>query len=140
MIKKLCPICDHVMTTGHFCTNCRSFVRHPNIIDADYYLNETHPPFESDCDFHNPTYAGEMNNHHPVFTGSVLNESGSAVRQMKETLEGNLAKSRERLAKGRNAGTGSARNKNPFRIIMIFVMAYFILMSVLGAISSIIFG
>jgi hypothetical protein len=140
MIKKLCPVCDHVMTTGHFCANCRSFVRHPNIIDADYYLNETHPPFESDCDFHNPIYSGETADRHPVFTGTVLNESGKAVRQMKETLAGNLARSREGAAGDRRKAEGNARNRNPFRIIFIFVLVYMLLMSLLGTISAVLFG
>ncbi|MBO5573880.1 MAG: hypothetical protein J6M58_05005 [Clostridium sp.] len=140
MIKKLCPICDHVMTTGHFCTNCRSFVRHPNIIDADYYLNETHPPFESDCDFHNPAFAGELESHHPVYTGTVLNESGNAVRKAKETLAGNLERSLQNSQTGKWVRNTKARNKNPIKIIMFILMFYVIMLSVLSAISAIIFG
>ena len=54
MVRKVCPICDQVMTSAHYCKTCRSFIRHPYIREADYYLNERHPVSEDHCSFHDP--------------------------------------------------------------------------------------
>lgn len=43
MVQKICPICDKVMDSAHYCRNCRSWVKHPYVRDVGYYLNEPHP-------------------------------------------------------------------------------------------------
>lgn len=52
MIRKICPICDQVMGTSHYCKNCRSWIRHPYVRDVSYYLNESHLSGEVDCSYH----------------------------------------------------------------------------------------
>lgn len=52
MVRKICPICDQVMKTSHFCTNCRSWVKHPYVREVNYYLNERHPENEAACSYH----------------------------------------------------------------------------------------
>jgi hypothetical protein len=52
MKKRICPICDQVMTLPHYCETCRSFVKNPWIRDVTYYLNERHPEDESGCSYH----------------------------------------------------------------------------------------
>ena len=43
MTRRICPICDHVMKSRHYCRFCKAFVAHPNIINATYRLNESSP-------------------------------------------------------------------------------------------------
>lgn len=52
MIRRVCPICDQVMTGRHYCRICHSWVRHPRIQDVTYYLNERHPQNETACSYH----------------------------------------------------------------------------------------
>lgn len=52
MIRRVCPICDQVMTGRHYCRVCHSWVRHPRIQDVTYYLNERHPQNETSCSYH----------------------------------------------------------------------------------------
>ena len=54
MVRRVCPICDQVMKSAHYCRNCKSFVRNPYIRETDYYLNERHPASEEHCSFHDP--------------------------------------------------------------------------------------
>ncbi len=53
MIKKICPICDLPVNEMNYCSFCKKYVRRPKMIEVDYYLNENHPDFEIDCDYHN---------------------------------------------------------------------------------------
>lgn len=52
MKKKICPICDQVMSSEHYCRGCRRWIRHPYERDMDFYLNERHPSGENHCDYH----------------------------------------------------------------------------------------
>ncbi|MCC8060422.1 MAG: hypothetical protein LIO81_06210 [Clostridiales bacterium] len=52
MIRRVCPICDQVMTSAHYCRNCRSWVKNPWVQDVTYYLNERHPDEEAACEYH----------------------------------------------------------------------------------------
>ncbi|MCD8084222.1 MAG: hypothetical protein LUE86_12125 [Clostridiales bacterium] len=52
MVRRICPICDQVMKSAHYCTNCRCRVKKPYVRDVTYYLNERHPSFETDCEYH----------------------------------------------------------------------------------------
>ncbi len=54
MVRRICPICDQIMKSAHYCRNCKSFVRNPYIRETDYYLNERHPASEEHCSFHDP--------------------------------------------------------------------------------------
>ena len=53
MIRKVCPICEQTMSLPHYCKNCRQFVKSPYVRDITYYLNESHPEGEKDCDYNN---------------------------------------------------------------------------------------
>ena len=44
-MKRICPICDHVMQRAHYCRFCKTWIAHPNYVNATYYLNERHPDF-----------------------------------------------------------------------------------------------
>lgn len=52
MIQKICPVCDQVMKAPHYCRNCRSWVKEPQVRDVTYFLNERHPQGEAECSYH----------------------------------------------------------------------------------------
>lgn len=52
MVQRICPICDQTMKSAHYCKNCKSWVKHPYVRDAAYYLNERHPQDETGCSYH----------------------------------------------------------------------------------------
>lgn len=52
MLRKVCPVCEQEMSSGHYCKVCKKFVRSPYVRDITYYLNESHPSGETDCDYH----------------------------------------------------------------------------------------
>ena len=60
MVKRICPICDQAMKGKHYCPVCRSYVKNPIIMNRDYYLNERHPVYETDCEYHNPAISREQ--------------------------------------------------------------------------------
>lgn len=41
--RRICPICDHPIKYGHYCSFCKQWIRNPNYVNATYYLNERHP-------------------------------------------------------------------------------------------------
>ena len=53
MQRRICPICDHPIKYGHYCSFCKQWIRNPNYVNATYYLNERHPAHETDCEYHN---------------------------------------------------------------------------------------
>lgn len=59
MSQRICPVCDHVMTSAHYCKTCKSWVRHPHIMERSFYLNERHPEQEQGCTYHNEMKQGE---------------------------------------------------------------------------------
>lgn len=75
MIRKICPVCDQVMKTQHYCRNCRSWVKEPYVRDVEYYLNERHPAGETVCSYHTAPAA------HPgaVRTASQCRRSGASA-------------------------------------------------------------
>lgn len=52
MAKYSCPVCDRVMKGQHYCSFCRQYVKNPYVSKVNYYLNERHPAFEADCEYH----------------------------------------------------------------------------------------
>lgn len=53
MIKHICPVCDQIMSSSHYCSTCRKVVKNPWIRDVSYFLNERHPESEENCSYHN---------------------------------------------------------------------------------------
>lgn len=60
MAKRICPICDQIMKSKHYCSACRRFIKQPNIVNGGYYLNERHPFSEVECEYHSPSYGREQ--------------------------------------------------------------------------------
>ena len=52
MLTKICPICDQKLDHMNYCSVCRKWIRKPNYIKVDYYLNERHPQEWHDCEYH----------------------------------------------------------------------------------------
>lgn len=51
MKQKICPTCDGKLK-GNYCPFCHKIVRKPLEWDVRYYLNERHPDWETNCDYH----------------------------------------------------------------------------------------
>ena len=60
MKQKYCPYCDQKMKISHYCQECRRIVWQPYEQNVDYYLNERHPAYETDCEYHNPAISREQ--------------------------------------------------------------------------------
>lgn len=52
MLTKICPICDQKLDHMNYCSVCKKWIRKPNYISVDYYLNERHPQEWHDCEYH----------------------------------------------------------------------------------------
>ncbi len=114
MVRKICPICDQVMSGSHYCENCRSWVKHPYVRDVTYYLNERHPVNESDCSYHSGldlTPASEKRggsftpNENKMSGGVSKPSSGSWQPQNGRPVPGHTAKT---AAPGHTAKTTAA--------------------------------
>lgn len=54
MKQRICPICDHKMSSAHYCKSCRRWIKEPYVREVNYYLNENHPEHERNCEYHDP--------------------------------------------------------------------------------------
>ena len=52
MKQRFCPVCDTKLGTSRICPVCKKWVRDPVYMDGDFYLNESHPADERDCEYH----------------------------------------------------------------------------------------
>ena len=68
MVQRICPICDQVMESAHYCKNCRSRVKHPYVRDVAYHLNERHPQDETGCSYHDIDTQRVLNAEHKVMS------------------------------------------------------------------------
>lgn len=66
MEKKICPVCEHVLSGNHYCRVCRKWIWHPKVIHANYYLNERHPAQEENCEYHHPSFMEERSSAAPA--------------------------------------------------------------------------
>lgn len=98
MQRRICPICDHPIKYGHYCSFCKQWIRHPNYVNATYYLNERHPAHETDCEYHN---AGAGSRESSVKTGT------DAVRTLAERAK-TYSQTQKTTAAGRQTGRQAA--------------------------------
>jgi len=98
MVKRICPICDQVMKSSHFCWNCRTWIKHPYEREMNFYLNERHPGNESQCEYHgtDQTYSGGTAASGGIYADVDLN------RQMNKQTRGNSSQ----MAGARLGGSG----------------------------------
>ena len=98
MVKRICPICDQVMKSSHFCWNCRTWIKHPYEREMNFYLNERHPGNESQCEYHgtDQTYSGGTAASGGIYADADLN------RQMNKQTRGNSSQ----MAGARLGGSG----------------------------------
>lgn len=95
MVRRICPICDQIMKSAHYCRNCKSFVRNPYIRETDYYLNERHPASEEHCSFHDPW---EEEKEQKPIRATVSNASPNRQRSINPSVYG-AAKDRSEQAR-----------------------------------------
>lgn len=68
MVQRICPVCDQVMESAHYCKNCRSWVKQPYVREVAYYLNEQHPQDETGCSYHDMDSQRVLNAEHKVMS------------------------------------------------------------------------
>lgn len=79
MAKRICPVCDQRMKSAHYCSVCRSFVRHPRIVEGDFYLNERHSSSEVKCEYHDPSFMKERPEKQGTSASAWKNGAGTAA-------------------------------------------------------------
>lgn len=92
MQRRICPICDHPMASGHYCSFCKQWVRNPHYVNATYYLNERHPADETNCEYHNDG------------GGSFEKAAKTGADTVRSLME--RAKTYSQTSQTKNAGTG----------------------------------
>ncbi len=124
MLKRLCPVCDGEMKTGHFCPVCRQWIREPKMVNVTYYLNERHPKGETDCLYHN-----ELK--------EIINPPKKPERQPKKNQGMKKEPARKAAVSGKKQGGKGYRAVwivlAVYLVIMFFVPVVKLLMTVLNA-------
>ena len=75
MVRNICPICDRVMKSAHYCKNCRKWIWRPYTQEVNYYLNERHPAQEQ-YERHPDGQTEESILRSPQGTGNALDMAG----------------------------------------------------------------
>ena len=120
MQRKICPICDHEIKHGKYCSFCRQWVSRPNIINATYYLNERHPANETGCEYHTS----------PV-RQNPTGRTGASARPNIPSAASSAGRTRQTKPSGYSTGSKSAaeaQRKNQSRtgklIMMVFTIIF----------------
>lgn len=142
MKKRICPICDQVMHSAHYCSACRTWIKEPYIMEVNYYLNESHSKAETDCSYHNDSElvparrAAPLTGNQPVKTKS----SGSAYSSWKPvTSPVKTMTSPVKSVEGRelsDAGNGQKKPKSSMRWILWLVLFIYVIMPLFGSLIS----
>lgn len=94
MVQRICPICDHVMKGSHYCHECHRFVKHPNVVNVSYSLNEPRSGMEAAPVNRDPAspnrqrepYSGKLDlNGQPVIHQAV-NRLNAAIQYRKDYM------------------------------------------------------
>lgn len=103
MVQRICPICDHVMKGSHYCDVCRRFVRHPNVVNVSYSLNEPRSRMEAApvnrdpalAFHHQEPYSGKLDLNGQPVVHQAISRLNTALQYkktyMNERREGNGA-------------------------------------------------
>lgn len=156
MVQRICPICDQIMKSAHYCRTCRQWVKNPWVRDVDYYLNERHPQNEADCTYHerNPKEQGN-----PRGLRQAAGRGGSAGSSMQTGRAGGSSpqtgfpggsSALPGVPRGSAALpglSGSARQKHPVQntyrqrgtqkpvsLILVIVIAVYLVVMLMGAV------
>lgn len=112
MIRKVCPICEQVMTIPHYCKFCRQFVKTPYVRDITYYLNESHPADEKECTYHGVVRDSDFYDMKSRTQASAHpNEPRQNWQDMYQSVRQNLQQSFQRNLQQGTWG-GEAENRN----------------------------
>ena len=110
MLRKICPICDHPMKYSHYCSFCKQWISKPNMVNASYYLNESHPATERNCEYHSSAIPGETVGRTTTFPGQSAaggipgNQKAKSGSQMMENRKANTG---TQTMGNRKPGTGA---------------------------------
>lgn len=139
MVRRICPICDQMMKSAHYCSNCKAFVKNPYIRNTDYYLNERHPADAHDCDYHDNRWDGMQSQDTSAQSGRASYSQGNrrasgqsgrtASGQWREVSgqTGQAAGSFTQPKSGTSGRTGkgrSGRGKSNSVVILVIVLIF----------------
>lgn len=113
MVRRICPTCDQVMSSAHYCGTCRKWVKNPWVREVTYYLNERHPAVEADCTYHTAEQnrasdaawkQRAMQGHNPAAGSKVPTVPGGQPAWMQRTTQsGSAAANRPSMTSAQNA-------------------------------------
>ena len=86
MKKKICPCCDQALKNGIYCEGCRRVVLKPVVWDVDYYLNESHPASETNCQYHGDLHTGKMTASKSTASKSTIPKSANPGSARSKTV------------------------------------------------------
>lgn len=113
MAQKICPICDQVMKSAHYCRTCKSWVKHPYVREATYYLNERHPQTETQCSYHDNESLMKAFPHLKQDGKRQENTSGWTKRQTDASQRQTGGGNRQTDASQRQTGGGNRQTPKP---------------------------
>lgn len=113
MQRRICPICDHVMTSAHYCRFCKQWVANPNVVNATYYLNECHKDHKL--------------NERKEMADNAAAELHRRAEQQKRRLEARRQENRHRQERGSGGGRTGQRSEAAGKIFR-FVVSFFVLL------------
>lgn len=130
MVRKICPICDQMMKSAHYCSNCKAFVKNPYIRNTDYYLNERHPADAHDCTYHDERRDGMQSQ-------DTSARSGRAAASQRSRTAGSFTQS-ESGTSGRTGQGRSGRGKSSSVVILAVVLIFIAVQIVLPVLFQLI--
>lgn len=125
MIQRICPVCDQVMKSAHYCGTCRRWVKDPWVREVGYYLNERHPQNEKDCSYH------EGNQGRDYQSRRDISRRGTSPTGTSWT-----GSRRPAAAQSKSHSGASKKNKNINLILVIIIAIYITYMLVSAGLAG----
>lgn len=138
MVRRICPICDQMMESSHYCRNCRAFVKNPYFRDTDYYLNERHPADAHECTYHEEGRGGLQGQ------GAQAQPERTYHRQGSQAASGRMAKTERSITRpeagalGRTGTEQSGRKKSNPSAILVIVLIFIVIQFVVPILIQVI--
>lgn len=136
MQKRICPICDHVMTGRHFCRFCKQWIREPHVVNTTYYLNERHPENEKNCSYHSPS-----GDEAPARLAASKGRSGARQAGSNQGMRGagQAGSNQGRPGRSKPAGSGGKQSmkaggaQSQAAPVLLFLVVAFLLLFMFGS-------
>lgn len=118
MVQRICPVCDQIMKSPHYCRTCRHWVKNPWVRDVDYYLNERHPQNETNCAYHERSPERTANQSRPTQSRT------KQIRPKQATAQPNRPR--------QSAPKGTNEKKKQINLVLVIVIAIYLTFMLVG--------